>query len=69
MRLTRDTQMTDMAQLKSRIKDQNAKLVQLSQEKIKFDAKSKTSQSSNSANQEQMNAAFSNKQVCIEQKK
>lgn len=39
MRSTRDTQMSEMATLKSRIKEQNAKLVQLSQEKIKLDSK------------------------------
>lgn len=40
MRSTRDTQMTEMATLKARIKEQNAKLVQLSQEKTKLDSKS-----------------------------
>lgn len=40
MRSTRDTQMADMAALKARIKEQNAKLVQLSHEKTKLDSKS-----------------------------
>lgn len=39
MRSTRDTQMSEMTALKSRIKEQNAKLVQLSQEKAKLDSK------------------------------
>lgn len=39
MRSTRDTQMSEMANLKARIKEQNAKLVQLSQEKAKLDNK------------------------------
>lgn len=39
MRSTRDTQMSDMATFKARIKEQNAKLVQLSQEKAKLDNK------------------------------
>lgn len=39
MRSTRDTQMTDMTTLKAQIKEQNAKLVQLSQEKAKLDSK------------------------------
>lgn len=39
MRSTRDTQMSEMATLKARIKEQNAKLVQLSQEKAKLDSK------------------------------
>lgn len=39
MRSTRDTQMSEMATLKTRIKEQNAKLVHLSQEKAKIDSK------------------------------
>lgn len=39
MRSTRDTQMSEMASLKARIKEQNARLVQLSQEKAKLDSK------------------------------
>lgn len=62
MRSTRDTQMTEMAQLKTRIKEQNSKLVQLSQEKAKLDSKTK---SSDAATQE----AFSNKQMLINQLK
>lgn len=61
MRSTRDTQNSEMAQLKSRIKEQNQKLVQLSQEKTKIDAKTKN----DSVNQD--NAAFSNKQLIIKQ--
>lgn len=60
MRSTRDTQMNEMATLKARIKEQNAKLVQLSQEKAKMDSKSK---SDASLSQE----AFSNKQMHINQ--
>lgn len=39
MRSTRDTQMSEMTSLKAQIKEQNAKLVQLSQEKAKLDSK------------------------------
>lgn len=39
MRSTRDTQMTEMSSLKARIKEQNAKLVHLSQEKAKLESK------------------------------
>lgn len=39
MRSTRDTQMTEMSSLKARIKEQNAKLVHLSQEKAKLENK------------------------------
>lgn len=56
MRTTRDTSNTEMTNLKNKIKEQNAKLVQLSQEKAKLDAKNKA----NPADQEQM---FNNKQV------
>lgn len=63
MRTNRDTQMTEMAQLKARIKEQNQRLIQLSQEKAKLDAKTKTNPANDAANQEQIQAAFSNKQV------
>lgn len=58
MRSTRDTCVSDQTLYKSKIKEQNAKLVQLSQEKAKLDAKNKI----NSSNDEQ--AMFTNKQVC-----
>lgn len=57
MRTTRDTCMSEQAQFKSKIKEQNAKLVQLSQEKIRMDSKAKV----NSAADDQ--AMFTNKQV------
>jgi uncharacterized coiled-coil DUF342 family protein len=41
MRTTRDTLMSDQTQCKAKIKEQNAKLVQLSQEKARLDAKAK----------------------------
>ncbi|KAG4066602.1 hypothetical protein HA402_007238 [Bradysia odoriphaga] len=63
MRSTRDTQMSDMAQLKARIKEQNQKLVHLSQEKAKMDSKSKSQGGDNDQ------AAFSNKQLHINQLK
>lgn len=59
MRTTRDTNMTELAQLKAKIKEQNQKLLQLTQEKAKWDAKMK----SNQYGDEQTNAAFTNKQV------
>ncbi|XP_014086959.2 intersectin-1 isoform X1 [Bactrocera oleae] len=72
MRSQRDTSMTDMSQLKARIKEQNAKLLQLTQERAKWDAKSKSiaqSGTSDTAQQEQLNAAFANKQLLIKQLK
>lgn len=67
MRTTRDTHMTDMSQLKARIKEQNTRLIQLSQEKAKLDAKTKVNQAQDAANQEQIQAAFSSKQIIIKQ--
>ncbi|XP_055386023.1 intersectin-1 [Condylostylus longicornis] len=68
MRSTRDAQMSEMAQLKAKIKEQNQKLLQLTQEKIKWDAKAKNA-ALNEANQAQNNAAFANKQLIIKQLK
>ncbi|XP_055856502.1 intersectin-1 isoform X3 [Episyrphus balteatus] len=65
MRSTRDTQMSEMSQLKARIKEQNQKLLQLTQERAKWDAKTKSGQYTEAAHQEQMNAAFANKQINI----
>ncbi|XP_053697449.1 intersectin-1 isoform X2 [Sabethes cyaneus] len=62
MRTTRDTQMSDMAQLKAKVKDQNQRLVQLSQEKAKMDAKNKTGET-------ESQLQFSNKQIIIQQLK
>lgn len=56
MRATRDSQMAEMAQLKSQVKDQNQRLVQLSQEKAKLDAKNKTGET-------ESQLQFTNKQV------
>ncbi|XP_058819494.1 intersectin-1 isoform X2 [Topomyia yanbarensis] len=62
MRTTRDTQMSDMAQLKAKVKDQNQRLVHLSQEKTKLDAKNKTGET-------ESQLQFSNKQIIIQQLK
>lgn len=59
MRTTRDTCVSEQTQYKARIKEQNAKLVQLSQEKVRMDAKSKTNPSAAADDQ----AMFTNKQV------
>lgn len=70
MRSTRDTQMTDMAQLKGRIVEQNARLIALSQEKAKLDMRNKMNASADAASatetgQDQQH--FSNKQILINQ--
>lgn len=64
MRSTRDQQNSELTQLKARIKEQNHRLVQLSQEKAKLDQKNKANMN-DSNNQE--NAAFSNKQIVLKQ--
>ncbi|XP_053957773.1 intersectin-1 isoform X1 [Anastrepha ludens] len=70
MRSQRDTSMSEMAQLKARIKEQNAKLLQLTQERAKWDTKSKSAiLAGDAAQQEQLNAAFANKQLIIKQLK
>jgi len=58
MRSTRDTCVSEQTLYKSKIKEQNAKLVQLSQDKAKLDAKNKISSSTDDQ------AMFTNKQVC-----
>ncbi|XP_067624035.1 intersectin-1 isoform X2 [Eurosta solidaginis] len=69
MRSQRDTSMADMSHLKARIKEQNAKLLQLTQERAKWDVKSKSGALTDAAQQEQLNAAFANKQLIIKQLK
>ncbi|XP_035917377.1 intersectin-1 isoform X1 [Anopheles stephensi] len=62
MRTTRDTQMAEMTQLKAKVKEQNQRLVQLSQEKAKLDAKSKSGET-------ESQLQFTNKQIIIQQLK
>lgn len=61
MRTTRDTLMSDQTNCKSKIKEQNAKLVQLSQDKARLDAKAKGLVSSGDEQ-----AYITNKQVKFE---
>ncbi|CRL03448.1 CLUMA_CG016510, isoform A [Clunio marinus] len=63
MRSTRDTCVSEQTTLKAQIKEQNAKLVMLSQEKARIDAKGKV----NSTADDQ--AVFTNKQIIIKQLK
>ncbi|KAL7034026.1 hypothetical protein ACKWTF_007823 [Chironomus riparius] len=63
MRSTRDTCVSEQSLYKSKIKEQNAKLVQLSQDKAKLDAKNKIHSSSDDQ------AVFTNKQINIKQLK
>lgn len=61
MRNTRDAQMQEMSQLKNKLKDQNAKLLALSQEKVKLETRNKI----NSLDSDQARLAFENKEVTI----
>lgn len=49
MRTTRDTQMNEMSRLKSTLKEQNHRLIVVSQEKIRLEAKNKSNPSTDSA--------------------
>nr|CAH7740527.1 unnamed protein product [Callosobruchus chinensis] len=61
MRGTRDGYMSEMSQLKNKLKEQNAKLLALSQEKVKLEAKLKM----NAQHSEQAKQAFENKEINI----
>lgn len=65
MRTTRDTQMQEMTQLKNKLKEQNARLLALSHEKIKLDAKNKM----NAQMGENEQKAYENKEIKIKQLK
>ncbi|XP_025833067.1 intersectin-1 isoform X2 [Agrilus planipennis] len=66
MRSTRDAQMQEMSQLKNKLKEQNAKLLALSQEKAKLDAKNKLNLQMGSEQQSAADRqAFENKEITI----
>ncbi|XP_022910047.2 intersectin-1 isoform X2 [Onthophagus taurus] len=65
MRSTRDFQMQEMSQIKNKLKEQNAKLLALSQEKIKLEAKNKMNVQMNDSQTEQTKQAFENKEINI----
>lgn len=65
MRSTRDTQMQEMSQLKNKLKEQNSKLLTLSQEKVKLEAKNKLNMQLNDPQAEDNKAAFDNKEITI----
>lgn len=69
MRSTRDTFMSEQAQLKARIKEQNQKLVHLSQEKARLDSKNKSSIGGSGGGATAEQEIFSNKQIIINQLK
>lgn len=65
MRSTRDAQMQEMSQLKNKLKEQNAKLLTLSQEKARMDAKNKLNMQMNDPQAENNKQAFDNKEITI----
>ncbi|XP_046999743.1 intersectin-1 [Schistocerca americana] len=67
MRSTRDSQLAEMSALKTRLKEQNQRLLTLSQEKARLEARNKLNAAADSANQEQVKIAFTNKQITLKQ--
>ncbi|XP_054264037.1 intersectin-1 isoform X2 [Macrosteles quadrilineatus] len=67
MRTTRDTQLQQMSTLKAKLKEQNARLVAVSQEKARMEAKNKMNAAADVAGQEQAKLAFQNKQIQMKQ--
>lgn len=65
MRTTRDSHMSEMAALKSKLKEQNQRLLALTQEKAKLEARNKSAAAADAAASEQVKLAFTNKQITI----
>lgn len=66
MRTTRDTQMYEMSRLKSTLKEQNQRLIVVSQEKIRLEAKNKMNQSAETTEvQEQTQLSVTNKKLTL----
>lgn len=69
MRSTRDTQLQEMAALKNKLREQNQRLLALSQDKARIEAKNKINAAQDTAGQEAMRVAFANKQITLKQMK
>lgn len=67
MRGTRDTQMNDMHALKAKLKEQNNRLLMLSQEKARLEIKNKQNQAQDEDNKEAIAQAASAKQIALKQ--
>ena len=67
MRSTRDTQLQEMSALKNKLREQNQRLLSLSQEKARIEAKNKVNAATDSVGQEAMRMAFANKQITLKQ--
>ncbi|XP_018345715.1 PREDICTED: intersectin-2 isoform X4 [Trachymyrmex septentrionalis] len=69
MRSTRDTQLQEMAALKNKLREQNQRLLTLSQEKARIEARNKINAAQDAAGQEAIKMAFDNKQITLKQMK
>lgn len=69
MRSTRDTQLQEMAALKNKLREQNQRLLALSQEKARIEARNKINAAQDAAGQEAIKMAFDNKQITLKQMK
>lgn len=69
MRSTRDAQLQEMAALKNKLREQNQRLLALSQEKARIEAKNKLNAAQDAAGQEAIKMAFDNKQITLKQMK
>ncbi|XP_065348598.1 intersectin-2 isoform X1 [Cloeon dipterum] len=64
MRATRDESMAEMSALKAKLREQNNRLVNLSQEKARMDARNRANSAVDGAD---VNHAFNNKQIILKQ--
>ncbi|KAG5347923.1 ITSN2 protein, partial [Acromyrmex charruanus] len=69
MRSTRDTQLQEMAALKNKLREQNQRLLALSQEKARIEVRNKINAAQDAAGQEAIKMAFDNKQITLKQMK
>ncbi|XP_015189067.1 PREDICTED: intersectin-1 isoform X9 [Polistes dominula] len=69
MRSTRDSQLQEMTALKNKLREQNQRLLALSQEKARIEAKNKLNSAQDAVGQEAVKMAFDNKQITLKQMK
>ncbi|XP_015589739.1 intersectin-1 isoform X6 [Cephus cinctus] len=69
MRSTRDAQLQEMTALKNKLREQNQRLLALSQEKARIEAKNKINAAQDAVGQEAIKMAFANKQITLKQMK
>ncbi|XP_012284787.1 intersectin-2 isoform X2 [Orussus abietinus] len=69
MRSTRDTQLQEMSALRNRLREQNQRLLNVTQEKARIEAKNKLNAAQDAAGQEAVKMAFANKQITLKQMK